>query len=159
MVINTKGVEINDTQYIKKDGIFLLKIEEFVEDGYSNEGNPKFKLLFKGMEIIDNKMQSTTYAHTEFYSTDAKMLWKIKQLELGLKAPEIYDINNFIGRYAIAIVKMEEYNGKTNARVKEWQYSPQNDKMPPIPEATQEQSSSDVQSEPEIDISEDEIPF
>lgn len=162
MIINTKGVELTEAQYIKKDGKFLFEIKELVEDGYSNQGNPKFKLLFTAKEIItkDGKptLSEDVYNHTEFYSTDQNVLWKIKTLEVALKAPEVYDIMDFVGRFAIGDVKMEEYNGKTNARIKKWAYSKQNDNLPPIKEAIQN-SDYGATSVPEIDIDEDEIPF
>ena len=55
--------------------------------------------------------------------------WKV-----ALKAPEIYDINNFIGRYVIATSKKEEYTKNDGTagvvyRIKSWTYSDLNDKM------------------------------
>jgi hypothetical protein len=45
MVINTRGVEINPpSDFIQKDGKFILRIEKFVEDGFTTDGAAKFKL-------------------------------------------------------------------------------------------------------------------
>ena len=77
---------------------------------------------------------------------------------MALKAPECYDINDFIGRYVIADIKSRNYkknDGSTGVSygAKSWEYSTHNDKLPPIPEAKQNADDGTP------DISEDEIPF
>lgn len=167
MIINTKGVERNENVYVNKEGIFLFRIEKFEEDGFTNAGDARFKLHFKGVEGGTNE---PVYLHSEQFNIGQFSLWRIKQVEVALKAPEIYDINDFVGRYIIANIKRENYTKKDGTpgiahKVKSWDYCILNDKMPPIPEAKQDEdngvnesikSSSKI---PEIDIDEDEIPF
>lgn len=173
MIINTRGIELNENVYVNKEGKFLFKIEKFEEDGFTNNGDARFKLHFKGGEIIENKVQSDiTYTHSEQFNIGQSSLWRIKQVEVALKAPEVYDINDFVGRYIIANIKSESYTKKdgtagTAYKVKSWEYSDVNDKrkLPPIPEAITNEDNGVIESIeqtskiPEIDIDEDEIPF
>jgi len=160
MIINTKGIEVSEAVFLNKTGAFLFKIEKFEEDGYTNAGDAKFKLHFKGVE---KGTKEPMFLHQEMFSIGEKSLWKIKLLENGLHAPEIYDINDFIGRWVIGNVIEDKYTKKDGTagiayKVNQWSYSTLNDKMPPIPEATQEQSSSDG-IPVEIEIEESDIPF
>lgn len=157
MVINTRGVELNPpSDYIQKDGKFILRIEKFVEDGFTTDGAAKFKLHFQGVEV---GTKEPVYTHSEMFNVGQTSLWRIKQLEVALKAPECYDINDFIGRYVIADIKSRSYrknDGSTGIsyQAKAWEYSSHNDKLPPIPEA--KQNEDDV---PTIDINDDDKPF
>lgn len=156
MIINTKGVELNPpTDYIAKEGKFILRIEKLVEDGFTQDGQAKFKLFFQGVEV---GTKDPIYSHSEMFNVGQTSLWRIKQLEVALKAPECYDINDFIGRYVIADIKSRRYkknDGSTGVAysAKSWEYSTHNDKLPPIPEAKQDADYGT------IDISDDEIPF
>lgn len=163
MIINTKNVELNENVYINKEGKFLFKIEKFEEDGFTNSGDIRFKLMFKGVEV---GTKEPVYIHSETFNVGQSSLWRIKQLEVAIKAPEVYDINDFIGRFVIANIKSESYTKKdgTNGtvyKVKSWEYSTFNDKMPPIPEAQSNESdgAAVVTQTPVIEINEDEIPF
>lgn len=161
MIINTKGVELSENNFLNKEGNFLFRIEKFEEDGFTNNGDHRFKLHFKGIEV---GIKEPVYIHSEQFNIGAKSLWRIKQLEVALKAPEIYDINNFIGRYVIAASKKEEYTKNDGTagvvyRIKSWTYSELNDKMTPIPEAIENKDVSDSKSEPTIEIDDDKIPF
>ena len=167
MIINTKGVELNESVFVNKEGKFLFRIEKFEEDGFTNAGDAKFKLHFKGVEV---GTKEPVYLHNEQFNIGQTSLWRIKQVEVALKAPEIYDINDFVGRYIIANIKQETYKKNDGSigishKVKSWDYSTLNDKMPPIPEAKQDENNGDNESIkpsskiPEIDIDEDEIPF
>jgi hypothetical protein len=158
MILNTKGIELTQNTYINKEGKFLLKIENFAEDGFTNTGDLRFKLTFKGVEV---GTKEPVFSHSEQFSVGASSLWKIKQLEVAIKAPEIYDINDFIGRYVIANIKTETYTKKdgTSAvsyRAKAWEYSQFNDKLPPIPEAKEVENVSDGVC---VDITDEESPF
>lgn len=162
MIINTKGVELSENKYLDKAGKFLFKIDKFEEDGYTNAGDAKFKLQFKGVEV---GTKEPVYLHTERFSVGQASLWKIKTVEVALKAPEIYDINDFVGRYIIANIVSEQYikNDSTQAtsfKAKSFEYSPLNDKLPPIPEAKEEQNDGPGEFEVVIeDVNEDELPF
>ena len=163
MIINTKNVELNENVYINKEGKFLFKIEKFEEDGFTNSGDIRFKLMFKGVEV---GTKEPVYVHSETFNIGQSSLWRIKQLEVAIKAPEVYDINDFIGRFVNANIKSESYTKKdgtngTGYKVKSWEYSAFNDKMPPIPEAKSDESNGIVKPSetPTIDINEDEIPF
>lgn len=161
MIINTKGVELNENEYVNKDGKFLFRIEKFEEDGFTNAGDAKFKLHFKGVEVGSKE---PTYIHSETFNIGQSSLWRIKQLEVALKAPEIYDINDFVKRYVIANIKQETYKKNygsigTSYKVKSWEYSSFNDKLDPIPEAKQNENNGTNESSQAEDISEDQIPF
>lgn len=161
MIINTKGVELNENVYVNKDGKFLFRIEKFEEDGFTNAGDAKFKLHFKGVEVGSKE---PTYIHSETFNIGQSSLWRIKQLEVALKAPEIYDINDFVKRYVIANIKQETYKKNdgsvgTSYKVKSWEYSSFNDKLDPIPEAKQNENNGTNESSQAEDISEDQIPF
>ena len=158
MIINTKGVELNENVYINKEGKFLFKIEKFEEDGFTTTGDAKFKLHFKGVEVGTKEPK---LSHTEMFSVGQKSLWKIKQLEVALKAPEVYDVNSFIGRWVIANIKSEKFTNnkgeeKTSYKSVSWEYSPINDKLPPIPEAVE--NTNDDTSVNDV-VSDEEIPF
>lgn len=167
MIINTKGVELNENVFVNKEGKFLFRIEKFEEDGFTNAGDAKFKLHFKGVEV---GTKEPVYLHNEQFNVGKSSLWRIKQVEVALKAPEIYDINDFVKRYVIANIKQENFTKKDGApgigyKVKSWEYSELNDKMLPIPEAKQNEdngingSVKQKSKIPEVDIDEDEIPF
>jgi hypothetical protein len=158
IVVNTKGVELNEAKFIDKEGKFLFKIEKIEEDGVTQEGALKFKMSYKGVEV---GKKEPVYMHSETFNLQQNSLWRIKQLEVALKAPEIYDLDSFVGRYVIADVKARSYvkdgASKTAYNVKEWEYSTLNDKMPPIAEAVE--NTNDVDAAPVIEIDQDEIPF
>ena len=163
MIINTRNVELNENVYVNKEGKFLFKIEKFEEDGFTNAGDARFKLHFKGVEA---GTKEPIFMHNEQFNIGQTSLWRIKQVEVALKAPEIYDINDFVGRYIIANIKSESYTKKdgtagTAYKVKSWEYSTFNDKMLPIPEAKSDENNGvnkSVQA-PAVEIDEDEIPF
>ena len=163
MIINTKGVELNENVYVNKDGKFLFRIEKFEEDGFTNAGDAKFKLHFKGVEVGSKE---PTYIHSETFNIGQSSLWRIKQLEVALKAPEIYDINDFVKRYVIANIKQETYKKNdgsvgTSYKVKSWEYSSFNDKLDPIPEAkpNENNGTNGNSKTPEIEINDEDIPF
>ena len=116
---------------------------------------------FKGVEVGSKE---PTYIHSETFNIGQSSLWRIKQLEVALKAPEIYDINDFVKRYVIANIKQETYKKNdgsvgTSYKVKSWEYSSFNDKLDPIPEAKQNENNGTNESSQAEDISEDQIPF
>lgn len=161
MIINTKGIELNENVYVNKEGKFLFRIEKFEEDGFTNAGDAKFKLHFKGVEA---GTKEPTFMHSETFNIGQSSLWRIKQLEVALNAPEIYDINDFVKRYVVANIKQENFTKKDGTsgvsyKVKSWEYSKHNDALPPIPEAKQDEDNGidgTVQTE---DIDDSEIPF
>ena len=167
MIISTVGIELNENVFVNKEGKFLFRIEKFEEDGFTNGGDARFKLHFKGVEV---GTKEPVYLHNEQFNIGQFSLWRIKQVEVALKAPEVYNINDFVGRYIIANIIQENYTKKDGTygiahKVKSWEYSRLNDKMPPIPEAKQDEDNGVNESInpsskiPEIDIDEDEIPF
>lgn len=158
MIIDTRNVELSENVFVDKEGKFLFRIDKFEDDGFTNSGDARFKLFFKGVEV---GTKEPVYLHSEQFNIGQKSLWRIKQLEVALKAPEIYDVNDFIGRYVIATIKKENYiksdgSAGHSFKVKTWEYSSLNDKMPPIPEAKQD-SNDDTTSNDEV--SDSQIPF
>lgn len=163
MIISTVGIELNENVYVNKEGKFLFRIEKFEEDGFTSAGDAKFKLHFKGVEVGSKE---PIYIHSETFNIGQSLLWRIKQLEVALKAPEIYDINDFVKRYVIANIKQETYKKNdgsigTSYKVKSWEYSSFNDKLDPIPEAKQNENNgtNGNSKAPEIEINDEDIPF
>lgn len=167
MIISTVGIELNEGVFVKKEGKFLFRIEKFEEDGFTNAGDAKFKLHFKGVEV---GTKEPIYLHSEQFNIGQKSLWKIKQLEVALKSPEIYDVNSWVGSYVIANIKQDTYikqDGTQGVSYKaaSWEYSTRNDRLLPIPEAKQDEDNGVNESIkpsskiPKIDIDKDEIPF
>lgn len=167
LIINTRGVELKETVYIEKEGVYTLKITKFEDDGFTRDsGDQKFNFHFIGKSTLTPEV---VYEHKESFNIGAKSLWRIKQLEVALNAPECYDIENFVGRYVTATIVKREYkkNDGTNGtayNVKTWEYSKLNDALPPIPEAKEPEDSFDspIPSQrdiPTIDIDQDSIPF
>lgn len=143
MIINTKGVELTPpAEWIKTAGKYTLKITEIKPDGFTPDGE-KFKIFFKS---------ANGELHSEFYSTAPNMLWKIKNVEVAMKAPECYDIENFVGRYIVANIGMRSYNGKEYAEAKSWEYSELNDKLPPIPEYVDASAVEEAQIAEEAEL-------
>ena len=159
LTISTVGVELHDSSYINKEGKFWFKLEKWELDGFTQAGDEKFKIHFKGVEA---GTKEPIYTHTEMFNIGQRSLWRIKQLEVALKSPEIFDIDDWMGRYIIANVNAEQYqkddgSTKTAYKVKSWDYCSQNDKLPPIPQKEQNQDSG---SQVNIDeVNDDEIPF
>jgi len=163
MVISTVGIELSENIWLNKAGKFTFKVEKFEDDGFTNAGDQQFKLMFKGVEA---GTQEPIFMHTERFSIGQKALWRIKQLEVALKAPETYEVEDFIGRYVIANVVSENYTKNdgtqgTAFKVKSWEYHTANDKLPPIPEAKQDANNDTALDTevPTIEIDDSEIPF
>ena len=168
LIINTRGVELNEVVYIDKEGQYTFKITKFEDDGFTRDsGDQKFKLHFVGKAVGTTEPM---YNHTEMFNIGAKSLWRIKQLEVALKAPECYDIESFINRYVTATIVKREYtknDGTTGTayNVKTWEYSKLNDTLAPIPEAKEPEEDSFAspiptqRDIPTIEIDEDSIPF
>lgn len=161
MIISTVGIELNENVYVNKEGKFLFRIEKFEEDGFTNAGDARFKLHFKGVEV---GAKEPVYLHNEQFNIGQSSLFRIKQVEVALKAPEVYDINNFVGRYIIANIKQENFTKKDGTpgiryKVKRWEYSTLNDKMLPIPEAKQDEDNGINESVKVEEVTDEECPF
>ena len=168
LIINTRGVELKETVYIEKEGVYTLKITKFEDDGFTRDsGDQKFNFHFIGKSTLTPEV---VYEHKESFNIGAKSLWRIKQLEVALNAPECYDIENFVGRYVTATIVKREYkkNDGTNGvayNVKTWEYSKLNDALAPIPEAKELEEDSFASPIPiakvieKIEISDEELPF
>ena len=75
-----------------------------------------------------------------------------------------YDINDFVGRYIIANIKQENYTKRDVTpgiahKIKSWEYSTLNDKMPPIPEAKQDENNGVNESAKVEEVTDEECPF
>lgn len=158
-VISTVGVELKEAIFVDKEGQYILRIEDWEEDGITQAGDVKFNVHFKGV-IAGTK--EPVYTHTERFSL-GRAAFRIKQLEQALRSPENFDINDWVGRYVVSNIVSEQYekNGeiKTAYKTKTWNYSKFNERLPPIPEAkADEQTEADVEVDIE-DIEDDDIPF
>ena len=158
MIINTSKVELPNR--IEKAGQYIFKIEKFEEDGFTQNGDPKFKFEFKG---VQSGTQEPMYTHTEMFNIGENSLWRIKELEIALKAPSIYEVQDFVGRYVNVVIEPRTYvkNGQTKTAygVKSWSYNKKNDTLTPIPEAKQDANDDTAESIPTIEIDDSVIPF
>ena len=147
IVVNTKGIEINPpADWIKAAGTYTLKITEVKPDGYNADGFQKIKMFFKS---------SAGEQHSEMIVLSPAALWKLKQIEIAIGAPEVYDLNNFVGRYVIADIKGRIHKDKEYFDIKTFSPCPLNDKLPKIPELIED---AGIVSTPE-DIAEAEELF
>lgn len=145
MRINTRGVELTPPgEWVKEAGEYTFKITDWKQDGYTQNGDEKFKIFFKTGEGLQ---------HSELFSTAANMLWKIKRLEVALGAPEEYDLDDLVGHYVTATVGTRTHNEKQYAEVKEWTPSANEKKaiesgiIKPIPEAKSEEAVIEAEAE------------
>lgn len=170
MIINTKNLpEIgmkpreDGTYNIFKEGKYLFKIVGWEEKGFSKDGDAMFVINLQGIEIGKKDIK---YSHNELYNIGALSLIHLKKLEVALKSPEVYNLDDWKDRFVIANIEKNgkrEYNGKLYDRfsVASWEYSDYNNKLAPIPEAKEEDNDAIpvAKSEPVIEISDDDIPF
>lgn len=162
MQINSTNYKQNETKYITEAGNYLLKIVKWEQDGYSQNGELKIKVLMSAKKIFDDgKLSDDNYTTTYFMYDGEKAGFTIAMLRDALKSPKIFDLDSWIDRFVIGRVDMEVANdGKSYARIKGFEYSKFNDKLPPFQEVTSQSSEpkSDNVSNPSEDI-EDIIPF
>jgi len=161
MIIDTRGIELNENNYINKAGKFLLKIEKWELGALDKTGADTFKIFFKGVEV---GTKDPVYMHTEYFSTASNVLWRLKMLEVAIKSPEVYDIDDWVGRYVIASVEPNTYTkadgtSATSYQCKRYEYCTHNDKLPPIPEAKPNTNDDNGFNTADVDVDEDEIPF
>ena len=163
IIFNTKGMVAEQKNIISEAGNYVLKIVKIEQDGYDSNSNPKVKISFEGKKVVDGKLSQELYTMMDWYTTEEKLSWKIARLRDSLKAPEVFDFDDLLNRYVVAVVEMNTYNNKTNPQFKSLSYSKLNDNLPPIPEAKQGSNESqgvDVPADvPEVDVIESEIPF
>ena len=168
LIINTRGVELSETAYIKEEGKYTLKVVKYEDKGFDQKtGDSQFALTFKGKRAGEDK----TYDYVEYFVRTKNRMFLLALLRDGFKAPEIYDPESLVGRYIIANIKKNEYpkDGEIKVNFKadpyQWEYSKLNDNLAPIPEAkdTEEDSLDSpipIQRDiPTIDIDEESIPF
>ena len=156
MIINTTGVVADEKNIISEAGNYILKLGKIEEDGYE-----KWKLHFEGKKVLEGgKLSEDSYSMMEFISLAQNVLFKVARLRDALKSPEVFDLNDWMNRYVVAVVEMNTYNDKTNPQFKKLSYSAFNDNMPPIPEAKSEQNvDANRQPQPTIGLDSDSIPF
>lgn len=116
----------NPNEFIKEAGKYTLKITYIEEDGYDKNGDQRIKFGFKAS---DGKN------HSESFSYAGEYAWRFKRFTEAMKAPELFDINNLVGRYVVADIIL---NAKGYSTVKEFTYSANNDKLEPIKQAVSE---------------------
>jgi hypothetical protein len=167
MIRSVKGVELNQTEYIKEAGLYRFKVEKVGFDGYDNQGDEVPKLTFSCLQVIKKDgapaLGTTVFTHEEKYSGNENLLWKSKVLQDAMKAPEVFDFNDLQGHYVMADVSLREHNGKMYAQVSKLSYSKANDALDAIPEpkVQQQEAPASYAPVPEAieEISSDELPF
>ena len=127
MIVNLKGVSSeNPNEYIKTAGTYTLKLISILEDGYDKNGDQRLKFTFKSHDQKN---------HSESFSLTGEYTWRLKRFTEAMKAPEVFNIEDLVGRYVMADVIL---NKSGYATVSEFKYAIQNDKLEPIPEAKDE---------------------
>jgi hypothetical protein len=134
MIVNLANVSVESpaAEWIKPirelDGSFevnkyVLKIIAVDDSEYNSAGDRVLKVDFK---TSDEKR------YQESFPLGGKLLWKLKQLAIALKAPDEFDTVDLVGRYVVATIGGREYNGKEYNKLISWDYSVLNDKLPPF---------------------------
>jgi hypothetical protein len=136
MVVNLKGVSSeNPNEYIKTAGTYTLKLTSIAEDGYDKNGDQRLKFTFKSHDQRN---------HSESFSLTGEYTWRLKRFTEAMKAPEIFSVNDLVGRYVMADVIL---NKSGYATVSEFKYAIQNDKLEPIPEVKDEAQGLEAEAE------------
>lgn len=108
---------------------YTLKVVSIEADGYNDDGDERYKMTFKDAQ---SQMISDSFT----VSPEGKTTWKLKRIAVAMKAPDKLDLNDLVNRYIVATVSgYTGKNGKDYAQIESFEYSPNNDKLPPIPEA------------------------
>ena len=116
MVIDLTDIEIENDEriYIKKEGIFVLKVVKITE-GKTSNNNKQIKVHFQD--------RNGHFAIDEFVIVK-NSLWALKVLSKALKLPNIIDTNMFIDRYVKATIKAEPtQNGGVVYKIKKYEPS------------------------------------
>ena len=136
MRVSLKGVSSeNPNEFIKTAGTYTLKIVEVSEDGYNTDGDQKIKFSFK---TPDGKN------HNESFSYDGKFAWRFKRFAEAMKAPDDFNVEDFVGRYVVADMVL---NAKGYANTSEFRYAVQNDKIAPFPEYKSDEDEASEEAE------------
>lgn len=129
MIIKTKGIELTEPKsFVNQAGEYTLKITGVVPDGFTDEGNEKFKMNF---------ISGSGEIHSERFSLNDNMLWKIANVAKACGAPVgennqlqvDVDIDFMIGMYVKVVFKERIHQGKTYVDAREWNEAPQNKKV------------------------------
>ena len=112
MIINTKNLtEIgmkpreDGTYNIFKEGKYLFKIVGWEEKGFSKDGDAMFIINLQGIEIGKKDIK---YSHNELYNLGELSLVHLKKLEVALKSPEVYNLDDWKDRFVIANIEKKE---------------------------------------------------
>ena len=169
MIRNVQGVELNQTEYIKEAGLYRFEVLKVEIDGYDNQGDEVPKLTFGCLQVIKDKdgkpaLDEIVYTHNESYSGNENLLWKSKVLQDAMKAPEVFDFNDLVGRFVMVNVTMREHNGKMYGQANKMTYSKANDALGAIPNPKQAQQQAQQMpladnNMPVIDIDDSDVPF
>lgn len=166
MKINSTNYKQNETNFITENGNYLLKLTKWETDGYSQNGEEKIKVSCEGKKILEDGKLEGAYSFNYNMYNGERAGFTIAMLRDALKSPKVFELNDWMNRYVIAVVEMENAdNGKSYPKVKRFEYSKINDKLPPFQEIKQgvsqfeSESVSKANTPPEIDINEDDLPF
>jgi len=149
MRIDLNNVE--EKMFLNIEGKHLLKVVSVDESQVTSNGNAVLKVQLKTRE---------EHIFTEEFVVTDKALWKVKLFTKALKMPNVVDTHLMIDRFVHGMFVYENYTKKDGSQskkltCKEWLPSSQTNTltnepkvqvMPPI-------------TTPNIDISDDEIPF
>ena len=173
MVIDLSDVAEFETQYIKKEGVFLLEVKKVITDGVGSDFDeddehkekPKIKIEMEGFELVKGddgkfkKDESVLYTAPETFSTTKKWLWAFKKLTNAMHEdketiPPSFDINQLTGRFVIGISKQSKKDDRY-FNIIDWKYSQANRDKPLL---TKSEPQIDTDA-PAIEVDDQSIPF
>lgn len=167
MVINSTNYKADERKFITTEGNYLLKLVKWETDGYTQNGDLKFKIACEAGKITESGKIEGSYSFNYQMLDGEKTGFTIARLRDAIKSPAVFNLDDWIGRYVYASIFMEMgSDGKMYPKVSSFEYSKFNDKKNPIQEAVEgndKPSGSNVEEasapNPSVDINPEEIPF
>ena len=157
MIVDMTEIEVNETNYIREPGDYLLKVVKVTDNDYTSNNNEIVKVY---MENKDGGVFVDDFVITQ------SALWRLKIFTKALKMPNIVDTADMVGRYVKARLTTESYEkgGEIKQKLvcKKYQESELTNTLTKEidpKQAHEEQKRNGYQSQPEVDIEDDDIPF
>ena len=130
-------------------GSFVCKVDKVEQDKPTNQGDLRLKFTFS---VLVGKDDIKTYSESFPLTGNASFL--MSNFETAMKCPDMYNVDDLVGRYVIGIFTENKYidkkdgTEKSNIKASKWDYSDVNDKkgLAPIKEATEsdDEDSSEI---------------
>lgn len=143
MNLDLTKTSTDDREFIKVKGVHTLKVVNVSEDSSKN-----------GKELLIFDFINRDNLHFEHrFTIQQSTLPIIKRFmdTLGMDTSKKINTNECVGSYIRGYLEFKEYNGKTYLNCTKWKKSEANKKSEP--------TNKSVETIPEIEINEDDIPF